>query len=81
LFRERKPTQKLPEKGSFWFGGACWKKSELIFKKIPRMTSDNLCSGGAGIHFPPNPLPFRPPAWTARIFCEATAGPNKEKKE
>jgi len=30
---------------------------------------------------PPNPLPFYPPDWTARTFCEWTAGPNKGKKE
>ena len=32
-------------------------------------------SEGGRKFLPPNPLPFRPPDWTARIFCERTAGP------
>ena len=32
-------------------------------------------SEGGRKFLPPNPLPFRPPDWTARIFCERTAEP------
>ncbi|OGY34612.1 MAG: hypothetical protein A3E37_02150 [Candidatus Andersenbacteria bacterium RIFCSPHIGHO2_12_FULL_46_9] len=61
-----------------------------MFGLMPNGGNASLRLGRGGIPSP-QPLSFRPPeclpakvltaAGTARIFCERTAGPNKEKKE